>query len=263
MFATTPDGVALWWEQLGDGTPVVLIPGRGDSTDLFPLLFTEALTDAGFSVVRMDPRDTGLSGDGGDEYTLSTMAADIVTILDAAEVEAAHTVAISMGGMITVDLVKQFPDRVLSSVFIAAMSPDPDAGFGPDFFASEIKTSRVSVLAQLMGSPNERDLAWLASEDTRATNRAPARPKASGRHMAASMRFGWPELHHLTGFLHPSLVVHGTEDRLLPIAHAHAFASGIAHSELHVIDGMGHLPTRSEWEIITPMLSAYLHNIDL
>lgn len=143
---TTTDGVDLWWEQLGNGPTVLLIPGRGDSTDLFPKLLIDRLVGAGASVLRMDPRDTGLSGDGGDEYTLSTFADDIVAVLDAAAVSRVHTVAVSMGGMITVDLVSRFGHRVMSSTFIAAMSPDPDAGMGPDFCTSLGTTDRTLVL---------------------------------------------------------------------------------------------------------------------
>lgn len=251
MFATTLDGVELWWERLGEGPTVILVPGRGDSSDLSPQLFAEHLLDAGISVIRMDPRDTGLSGDGGDTYTLSTLADDIIVVLDAAGVEHAHTVAVSMGGMITVDLVSRFPQRVLTSSFIAAMSPDPAAGMGPDFFAALGDTDRTTMLLAMMGTPDDSDRQWLQDELNRAGQRAPDRPEAGERHMAASFRFGWPELQQLGNFRTPALVVHGTADRLLPVAHAQALASGIVGSELVLLDGMGHLPTRSEWKQIT------------
>ncbi len=60
-----PDGVGLWWEAEGTGPPVVLLPGRGDASDLFPRPFTDPLVAAGLQVIRIDPRDTGLSDDGG------------------------------------------------------------------------------------------------------------------------------------------------------------------------------------------------------
>ena len=145
VFTTTSDGVTLWWERLGAGPPVVLLPGRGDSSDLFPSLFVERLVSSGLSVVRMDPRDTGLSGDGGDEYTLSTMADDVVAVLGAAQIDGAHTVAVSMGGMITVDLVNRFPNRVRSSVFIAAMSA-PTAGRHPRWSPWPLRSLRSSPL---------------------------------------------------------------------------------------------------------------------
>ena len=255
---TTSDGVDLWWEQLGAGPPVLFIPGRGDPTDLFPKLLIDRLVGAGVSVLRMDPRDTGLSADGGNEYTLSTLADDIVAVLDAADVSRVHTVAVSMGGWITVDLVSRFGHRVMSSSFIAAVSPDPDAGMGPDFFTPLGSTDRTSTLLAMMGTPDESDRAWIEEEARRATERAAERPEAAERHMAASFRFGWPALDQLSNFASPALVVHGTSDRLLPIAHAQALARGIEGSDLHLVDGMGHLPTRREWEQITELVTRHI-----
>lgn len=89
MFVTTTDGVELWWEAEGTGPTVLLIPGRGDTTDLFPGEFADALMAGGLSVLRWDPRDTGLSGPGGGTYTVATLATDAVAVLDAAAVEVA------------------------------------------------------------------------------------------------------------------------------------------------------------------------------
>lgn len=258
VLAITADGVTLWWESVGVGEAVVLLPGRGDSSDLFPSRFVDQLVAAGFTVIRMDPRDTGLSGDGGDEYTLSSLADDVVTVLDAAGRDGAHTVAVSMGGMITVDLVSRHPDRVLSSVFIAAMSPDPEAGFGPDFFAALDIEDPVDMFLALMGSPSDDDRAWVVAELERADSRCPRRPEAGTRHMAASFRFGWAELNQLSNFAAPALVIHGTADRVLPVRHATSLATGIHHSELELIDGMGHLPTRHEWDQVGRLAVAHL-----
>lgn len=258
MFATTTDGVGLWWERLGVGPTVLLIPGRGDSTDLFPHVFIDYLLESGISVVRMDPRDTGLSGHGGDSYTLSTMANDVITVLDAAEADQAHTVAVSMGGMITVDLVSRFRARIASTTLIAAMSPNPDAGMGPDFFAPLGDSDHADLILAAMGSPTEDERRWVIEELDRASQRAPDRPEAIERHMAASLRFGWPEPHQLADFDNPALIVHGTADRLLPLTHARSFSEGIARSDLQILDGMGHLPTRTEWRTIAELTVGHI-----
>lgn len=79
----------LWYEAIGVGTPVVLVPGRGDSADIYPRRFWERLVAAGCRVIRFDPRDTGLSADGGSSYTLRDMADDDVAVLDALQVASA------------------------------------------------------------------------------------------------------------------------------------------------------------------------------
>ena len=98
MQVETADGVRLWWERAGDGPVVLLVPGSGDCSDIFPGSFTQRLVDGGCSVLRFDQRDTGRSDDGGDTYTLRTMAADTIAVLDAAGVERAHLVGMLDGG---------------------------------------------------------------------------------------------------------------------------------------------------------------------
>ena len=56
------------------------------------------------------------------------------------------------------------------------------------------------------------------------------------------------------------LVIHGTGDQSLPVAHGEAFARDIAHSNLTLIDGMGHLPTRREWTTVSEMLIHHIAN---
>jgi 3-oxoadipate enol-lactonase len=98
-----------------------------------------------------------------------------------------------------------------------------------------------------MGSPTPDDAAWVRANMARAAERAPARPEAATRHQAAAFRLGWPELDALSAITADALVVHGTADRVLPVAHARALTAGIAGARLCLLDGMGHLATRREW----------------
>lgn len=260
MLTPSGDGVPLWWQVVGEGPAVVLIPGRGDSTDLYPRCFTDRLLAAGYSLLRFDPRDTGRSGDGGDAYTLSTMADDVVTVLDAAGVETAHAVGWSMGGIILVELADRFAERVGSTVLLAAMSPDPAGGMGPDFFAA-LGGDPVETALAAMGAPAAADRRWIETEFERAALRAARRPEAGRRHQDAAMRFGWPTLDTLARIRVPTLVIHGGADRVLPLAHAHAFVRGVAGADLHIIETAGHMFTRSEWDVIGSLVLAHLAKI--
>lgn len=257
MYLERPDGVELWWDAEGIGSPVVLLPGRGDASDLFPRRFTDPLVASGMQVLRIDPRDSGLSSAGGDEYTLATMADDAVAVLGAAAGPdvAAHWVGISMGGLQLVDVATRHPERVASLTFIGGMSPDPDAGFGEAFFAEPIDDP-VDALVAVLGDVSDDDVAWVRAEVHHAAARAASRPDASERHMAASMRLGWPELGQLADIHVPTIVVHGTEDRTLPLAHAEALGNGIAGAEVLVRQGMGHLPRPADWDIIAREVAA-------
>ena len=193
---TTADGVELWWAAEGAGPAVLLVPGRGDPSDLFPQEFRSALVAGGLSVLRWDPRDTGLSADGGGTYTMSTLADDAVAVLDAAGCSAAHVVGISMAGLIMADLVSRHAERVSSLTFVAAMSPDPDAGMGDDFFgpAGIDPAERLGGLLHAMGETSPTDRNWAAETLAAGDRRAPHRPEAVARHQEAAFRLGWPTM---------------------------------------------------------------------
>lgn len=245
----TDDGIGLWWEAAGEGPPVLLVPGRGDATDIYPARFTDRLLDAGCQVIRYDPRDTGLSGDGGSTYVMGDMADDAAAVLAAAQVDAAHLVGISMGGILLVDLGSRRPDLVASLVFIAALSPDPVAGIGPDFFAA-IGADPLEAMLRAMNDTSPESRAWVEGELARAARRAPARPEAAQRHQDAAFRLGWPQPDVLGTIGAPSLVIHGDGDQVLPLHHAHSLAAGITNCQLVVMAGMGHIPQPAVWDVI-------------
>lgn len=70
----------------------MLVPGRGDSSDLWPPEFRDALVAGGFRVLAFDPRDTGASdaSDASEGYDLAAMADDVIVVLDAAGIDRAR-----------------------------------------------------------------------------------------------------------------------------------------------------------------------------
>lgn len=101
-----------------------------------------------------------------------------------------------------------------------------------------------------MSSWSESDRAWVRRELAQAADRAPNRPEAAERHNQAAFRGGWPELADLARITVPALIVHGELDASIPVAHAHAFANGLADATATMISDMGHLPRPSDWKTI-------------
>jgi pimeloyl-ACP methyl ester carboxylesterase len=258
VFVTTEDGVELWWQLEGTGPTVLLVPGRGDPTDLFPAEFSDDLIARGLSVLRWDPRDTGLSGAGGDTYTVATIAEDSIAVLDAARVEAAHVVGISMAGLVLAHLASRHADRVRSLTFIAAMSPDPDAGMGEDFFGAVDldPTDRVAGLVRAMGETTEADRQWAAAAIEAGEARAAHRPDAVVRHQDAAFRLDWPTVASFRSVDVPTLVFHGRLDRVLPVAHAETIGAGIVAASVTIVDGMGHIPRLGDWLMISERVAS-------
>jgi pimeloyl-ACP methyl ester carboxylesterase len=257
MEATARDGVRLWWNASGSGSPVLLVPGRGDSTDIFPRRFTDRLIRSRCRVIRFDPRDTGLSGDCGSEYTLTDLADDALAALDAADASAAHLVGLSMAGLLIVDLAIRAPARLLSITLLSAVSPDPEAGIGEDFF-DLMDDDPDGTIIRAMGPTTDEDRVWVAREIADAARRAPPRPAADQYHQEAAYRSTWPTKEQLSAVRAPCLVIHGSADRTLPLRHGLAFHEGIPASELVVMDGMGHLPRPAEWDAIAERVSHHI-----
>src|SRR3954451_13570020 len=128
------NGIELAYDELGDpdGTPLILIMGLATQLIHWDENFCSLLGERGHRVIRFDNRDIGHStkidwepspsigammlGYGKAAYLLGDMADDTAGLLDHLEIERAHVVGASMGGMIAQTLAIEHPQRVLSLV---------------------------------------------------------------------------------------------------------------------------------------------------
>ena len=130
-----------------DGLPLLLVNGLGGQLVSWDPDMIAAFVDRGFRVVTFDNRDTGRSTHFDEEvdffavlgevadgdvpeapYTLSDMAADAAGLLDALEIDAAHVLGISMGGMIVQTMAIEHAAKVRSVTSIMSTTGDPDVG---------------------------------------------------------------------------------------------------------------------------------------
>lgn len=267
------NGVELEYETFGDGQPqtVLLINGLGSQLTRYPEPFCEKLVAQGYRVIRFDNRDVGKSTwfKPGDAYKLTDMADDAVAVLDAAGVDKAHVVGVSMGGMIGQSVAIEHPARTLSLTSIMSASgapgtldstpeagkvlsqpaPDPKADFEA-FVAHGVKNAHV------IGSPaypwGEAEIRERVIGDyERAFN-----PTGTQRQMAA-IRGDGDRTERLSKLKLPVVVLHGAEDPLVKLAGGEATAKAIPGAELRVIPGMGHnLPVALYDTVIDAIVAA-------
>lgn len=131
-------GVPIHYEVLGAGAPVLLIHGvaingRGNWS-MGDIIDRLAKTN---QVIVMDVRGHGRSGKPHDteDYGLE-MVQDVVRLLDHLKIEKAHVVGYSMGGLITMKLATESPNRMLSACVCAAGWLRPDQEEAPEFIAA-------------------------------------------------------------------------------------------------------------------------------
>ncbi|MBB6036207.1 alpha/beta fold hydrolase [Phytomonospora endophytica] len=235
--ATAPDGTRIAYSLRGTGEPLVLLAGQANDHrwwdavrgDFHPARATLAL----------DYRGTGASGKPDSPHSTELFADDVVAVLDELGIDRADVYGTSMGGRVAQQLAARHPGRVRALV-LGCTSPGGPHGVerGMDVRRSlarpEPETVRRALL-ELMYTPG-----WLAGHPgPHHTLGDPDMPAHSRRHhLAASNRHDAWDL--LPGIGAPTLVVHGTDDLLNPVANAPLLADRIPGALLRLIPGARH-----------------------
>ncbi len=266
------NGIRIEYDTFGSkrDEPLVLVMGLGAQMLLWDERFCEQLAARGHFVVRFDNRDVGLSthfdAHGAPDlialmtaaatgqpvsvaYTLDDMADDAVGLIDALGFDDAHFVGASMGGMIVQTIAIRHPGRVRSLVSIMSTTGNPT-----------LSPARPDLLARLAGpAPVGRDASIEAGVEMWKLISGPGypfdeseirarsalmydrsnHPEGQARQLAAIMVHG-NRAPRLATVRAPTLVIHGTDDPLVPVEGGHDTAAAIPGAELLLIPGMGH-----------------------
>lgn len=262
------NGVDLCAQSFGDPAdpPVLLIAGAGSSMLGWPDDFCARLAAGARFVLRYDHRDTGESaGDppGAPSYDLDDLAADALGLLDAFDLPAAHLVGISMGGGIGQLLALREPARVRSLTLIAS-SPGPAVAGLPGMSDDTIGRFQAlptpdfadpaATVEYLVALERACAAASYPFDDADARTGA-VRDVGRARDIGAlSNHFGLPggagPVPPLGQLSAPTLVVHGTEDPVLPYPHGVALADHIPAATLLTLDRTGHELPRRCWDVV-------------
>jgi pimeloyl-ACP methyl ester carboxylesterase len=271
-------GMEIAYETFGEdrSRPLLLVMGLGTQMLAWHEDFCRELVDRGFFVVRFDNRDAGLSthlhdaptpnvmaaltGDTSSaSYTLDDMADDAVGLLDALELESAHVVGASLGGMIAQTIAARHPDRVRSLTSIMS-TPSPSIGsptaealavlLAPPATNRDEAVQRVVTAYRVIGSPDyPLDEQWLRGVSGESYDRG-YDPMGVARQLVAIHASG-DRREALRGLDTPTLVIHGEADPLVQVEGGRATAEAVRNAELLVLPGMGHNLPRELWPAIT------------
>ncbi|GAA2572402.1 MULTISPECIES: alpha/beta fold hydrolase [Streptomyces] len=269
-FVDLPAGPRICYRVEGpaEGVPLLLIAGLGLDLTSWPRPMVDGFVDRGFKVIRFDNRDAGrssrmpapppgrlrqlLARPRPDAYDLADMAADAHGLLDHLDVDRAHLVGMSTGGMIARTLAARHPGRVatLTSIFSTtgnrkvgqpAVSALVRLAKRPARTVEESVTRRLAMLAHIGSAtllPDEaQERAWAAALWDRGdgARRHEGVARQIGAVQASGDRTG--ELRRITA---PTLVVRGDVDRMVHPTGGRATATAI-HGARHVeITGVAH-----------------------
>lgn len=256
-----------------DGTePLVLISGLGGQLVRWSPFLREALVSRGFRVIRLDNRDVGLSanyefagipdlnavteavsrGESPDlPYTLTDMAGDITTLLDALHIQRAHIVGRAMGGYIAQLFAARHPDRIRSLTLIMSSTGNPNlpgptrkaqamlkrrALLAPDLDAS---LAHALASAQVYAGPLNKLDPQRLREIVLLERERGVSPGGYARQWAAIIADGdrRERIRHISA---PTMILHGEADPLVRVQGAYDLAATIAGSELRTFADVGH-----------------------
>lgn len=289
------NGIQIEYETFGqpDSPALLLIIGFSLQLIDWDDDLCRQLAEKGHYVIRFDNRDTGLTskldqaevpdipavieaqmkGEPVDlPYTIEDMAADAVALLDALEIEKAHICGMSMGGMIAQTIALEYPERVLSLISIYSSTGDPEEPRGtpemmellatPPPEEREANIEHAMRISDAISGPGfARNREELRKRCTWAYDRS-YYPQGAVRQLAAiiAQRNRRPDLASIDV---PTLVIHGSDDPLVPVGCGELTAEAIPGARLMIIQGMGHdIPYGGAWPQIVDAIVEHHHQVD-
>jgi 3-oxoadipate enol-lactonase len=257
-----PDGARIAWSSDGDESapPVLLVMGLAYPAAMWFRL-VPGLAQR-HRVIRVDNRGAGETGDvPGAPYTVEAMAADCVAVLDAAGVDDAQVVGISMGGLIAQEIALTAPGRVRSLCLMATHPGIAHAVMNPEALAL-VTSGRADMTPQeaaqasipfnyAPSTPRER-----IEEDWAV--RLPLACSLAGYTAQVQGTIPWTRFDELSSLTAPTLVVHGELDALVPPENGRRLAERIPDAEHVTVPDANHLLMTDQPEQVEKVLLDWL-----
>ncbi|MBA0049597.1 alpha/beta fold hydrolase [Streptomyces sp. AJS327] len=233
--ATATDGARIGFDTAGTGEPLVLLAGQANSRHWWDPV--RADYTAAYTTITLDCLGTGSSDSPRDaEWSTRRFARDVIAVLDALGLARAHVYGTSMGGRIAQWVAVDHPERVGALVLgctsgggagrvpterdvLAALGKDTTGEFLTGLMVGERWRRQHPGPLPVLGDSSMSDHARLAHR------------RASAQHDA------WAGLPHVSA---PTLVLHGTDDRMTPPANGERLAARVPGATLRLLDGARH-----------------------
>jgi pimeloyl-ACP methyl ester carboxylesterase len=256
MIVTAADGTRLHYLVEGTGPPLVLVGGKTSSIEGAWWRYIPALAK-GHKVIALDNRGAGASGKPDTPYTTELMADDALAVLNAAGESSAHWFGISLGGMIIQQLAVDHPDAVRSLILGATHCGGVRLPMG--------STDNPAVVeGPLRRYANLYDARFLAQhadwveEDANHFGKMPLhaivrQDQAVKQHnLCQRLR----EIHQ------PVLILHGRQDRMVPLARGEELQGALPNARLHVLDPAGHQFHSEQFPTVLRLVSEFVQEVE-
>lgn len=270
------NGISIYTEHFGqpENPAILLIAGATVSLLYWDKEFCERLAQQGFFVIRYDNRDVGKSTTGNPgsvAYSIEDLADDAIHILDGYHIRRATMMGISLGGLISQIIAIKYPERVGSLVLMSTGpwgTPDPDVPeMDQQIIDFQLKATHVNwddeeaTVKYMLESSHlmaGQKIVNYAKEEKRI--RADFRRSINYRSMFnhALLQGGEAYYDRLNEIKPPTLLIHGSDDKIWHFRHTAKLLSEIKNSELLKLNGTGHELNENDWDMIIERLSEFI-----
>ncbi|MGD8519752.1 MAG: alpha/beta hydrolase [Desulfobacterales bacterium] len=288
------NGIEIEYDTFGEpeDRPLILIMGLSCQLVAWPESFCEKLATKGHFVIRFDNRDVGLSTKLDDlgvpdifelfaatqegkavesPYSLSEMAADTVGLMDALNLRKAHVCGSSMGGMIAQMMAIEHPRRVISLISMQSSTGDPglpgaepqamEAMVAPPPIERDAYIQHMADVYRAFAGGSDKYDERLQNEISASSYDRSFYLMGFTRQLAAILACG-SRKDALAAIDVPTLVIHGSHDTLLPLAHGKDTAEAVPGAKLVIIKGLGHGMVYSVlWDEIIETIAAHTTSV--
>jgi 3-oxoadipate enol-lactonase len=258
MAYTDSSGSKIYWEEEGSGEPILMIMGLSFTLDMWYRV-RPALSKS-YRLILFDNRGVGRSESPKGPYTIRQMAGDAVAVMESAGIASAFVMGASMGGMIAQELALRYPGRV-RALLLGCTTGGVLGSKLPQFRrlatgigAAKTRQERELLLSPMLyadATPQDRIAA-----DIDVRMRFPQSPAAFLSQFAAIVT--WSSYLRLSGIRVPTLVMHGDEDRLVPMENGLRVARRIQDSHFVRIPGAGHVLSTDQPELVDAEVLRFL-----
>jgi pimeloyl-ACP methyl ester carboxylesterase len=231
----TANGVKLYYETYGQGSPLLLLHGNGESISSFSNQIATFARE--YHVIAVDTRDHGKSATTHGKLTYDLLADDMNALLDSLKLPAAHIVGWSDGGNTGLSMALRYPGRVKSLVTMGA-------NLYADTTAVDVKMLK-----------EVRQMYHLTSV------LGPFNAKMRNAHRLTAMLLHYPQLQpsQLTAIQRPVLVLAGEKD-IIKASHTRLIGQSIPHARVVLLTGVTHYAPQENPGLFNETVLAFLKN---